>query len=146
MQRIFGRIGTALLTVFLVLPLMAPSHPAQKDRGRKGGVDLVCMQKAIDTREDALIAAWGGFGTAVTGAFTTRKTALHDAWGIADKKLRNEAQKKAWAMFKDAHKTVKKAWRDSQKATWDTFRISAKACKAEQRELEGAEEIRVEVE
>lgn len=146
MQRIFGRIGTALLTVVLVLPLMAPSHPAKQDRKHRGGVDIVCMQKAVGTRDDALIAAWGTFGAAVTNAFIARKTALVDVWGIADKKQRNEAQKKAWALFKDARKAAKKAWHDAQKASWETFRASARVCKADQRELEGAGEIQVEVE
>lgn len=92
-------------------------------------IDIACVQKAVDQREDALIAGWAAFHTSMSGAYATRKAALHDAWGKSDPKERKAAVKTAWETFKKAAKDAHKTWKGTRKSAWKMFRSAVKACR-----------------
>ncbi len=94
-------------------------------------VDLVCMQTAVGTRDDAIIAALEIFHANVKTGLTARRDALKAAWAITDKDARKEAIKKAWAEFKGTWKNERKTLNDSKVASWKTFQESRKTCHAE---------------
>lgn len=80
------------------------------NRGAGGNtVDASCMQTAVTTRENALIAA-----------ITARRDALVAAWGLTDVSAsRNEAIKAAWS-----------AYRTARKNAWKTFKSTVRGlCK-----------------
>ncbi len=82
----------------------------------------------METRETALISAWGTFNTNMVAAYTSRKSALVAAWGQTDAKQRRKAVKAAWDSFKKSKKVAVKGWDDTRKSAWKTFRNTVKAC------------------
>lgn len=93
-------------------------------------VDLVCMQNAVVTREDAIIAAFDTYHANVKTALTTRRDALKAAWAISDRDDRKEAIRKAWSDFKGTWKKERKALNEAKKATWKKFNETSKTCNA----------------
>jgi len=124
---------SALISSTLVFSSVLPASAREAASGLASGkrtVDIACVQKAIDAREDALMNAWTAHNTAVSSAYAARKTALHAAWGMTDPGARKAAIKAAWEAFRTSMKTAKETWKKSRKAAWETFRASAHACNA----------------
>ncbi|MFM2381362.1 MAG: hypothetical protein RLZZ76_129 [Candidatus Parcubacteria bacterium] len=106
----------------------------------KKAVDLTCMQTAVDTREDAVSAAFTGFNEDVMKALAARKTALHDAWGMSDKVERQKAIKTSWTAWKTAKKSAHTDLKTDRKKAWETFKTTAKiSCKEVTPKEEGLE-------
>lgn len=91
-------------------------------------VDGVCMSKAVDVRDTAMIAAVDAYATAVKTALGTRKAALSAAWQMTDEKVRATALKDAWTAFKGTWKTAARALNTSRHATQKTFADAARVC------------------
>ena len=92
--------------------------------------DMTCMAEAVETREDALIAAWDSFNTATKAALETRKDALEDAWNQDTSKSQKKASIAAWKAWKKASKEAHAEFKTDRKAAWDTFKTTAKStCK-----------------
>ena len=100
--------------------------------------DLLCMQTAVEKRENALIAAVDTNVAAWKASLATRRDELVAAWKLTDTKARREAVKNAWKKFRDARKTQRETLRKARKQAWDTFKTDARACKADTLET-GAE-------
>ena len=61
----------------------------------KKTVDLVCMQAAVEKRENALIEVLDVFASSVKSALQSRRDGLKAAWAISDKKDRAVTIRKA---------------------------------------------------
>lgn len=97
---------------------------------RPRAVDATCMSEAVETRETALMTAWGDLNTSLTGALTERKTALVAAWALTDTVERSKALKTAWATWKTDKKDAHTEFKSDRKAAWDTFKTTVKTeCK-----------------
>ena len=115
---------------------MAPTIMQQKPP-----VDYSCIQKAVDTREDAVGTAFSAFATSESAALSARKTALHDAWGMGDAKARRTARNKAWGDFRTASKTAHSALKTAKESPWKDFEVASKACKTPVVEKSGTEGV-----
>lgn len=133
MRKCIALTASAVIAVSMAAPAFAES--AQTGVGAKKTVDIACVQKAVDKREDALGAGWTAFNASMTSAYGARKTALHDAWGMSDAAARKTAVKTAWETFKKSAKTARQAWKTARKNAWQTFRSESKACKGAQAEV-----------
>ena len=131
MRKIVALAASAAIAAGIAVPAFAAemSGSASATVGAKKTVDIACVQKAVDKREDALIAGWTSFNTSMSAAYSARKTALHDAWGMSDATARKTAVKTAWENFKKSAKAARQAWKTARKNAWQTFRSDAKACK-----------------
>ncbi|MDE1988447.1 MAG: hypothetical protein KGJ58_03885 [Patescibacteria group bacterium] len=104
-----------------------PSLNSSLSLGKKG-IDLICVQTAVDTRENDLIAAKTTQGNTTVTAYEVRKSALHDAWGIADKIAKKKAIKAAWKTFNDSMKKINRDWRIARNSAWLKSEKASKAC------------------
>lgn len=126
------------LGVFIVLTFffstMAPAVMAQNSavsplpNKQKLQLDPVCMQNAVEKRDNAIIAAFDVKNTAIKTALETRKNALKTAWGITDRKSRQDAIRKTWADFRVAKAQAVKTYNGARKVAWQQFRTERKAC------------------
>src|SRR3989337_3275850 len=62
-------------------------------------VDLVCVQTAVDKREDAVAAGFTVYSGSIVAAQSHRKADLHAAWAITDAQERKHSIKAAWKTF-----------------------------------------------
>lgn len=126
-----------VLGFFVLSMLVAPVAFAERGSGEtmkvksgssKTNVDITCVGKAVSTREDAIISAWGKFDDAVTAVLTARKTALTNAWSLTDASARKSAVRSAWSTAKKDRKAATDTYKKERKAAWDDFKKAAKAC------------------
>ncbi len=104
-------------------------HKGQrKEEKEKKVVDGICMGKAVDVRDTAIIAAVDAYATAVKTALATRKAALVAAGQMTDIKARATALKDAWKAFKGTWKTAAMALNTARHAAQETFGDAAKLC------------------
>lgn len=103
-------------------------------------LDLVCAQKAVAAREDALIAAQKASTDKLMAAYQARKTALAAAYAKTDAKERQNAVRMAWKTFGESARGARKTWLTARNDAWKTFRTSAKTCGSMPTET-GAEEM-----
>jgi hypothetical protein len=92
-------------------------------------VNLVCMQTAVEKRDNAIIAALTARETALLAALTARRDALKAAWGISDAKARRKALRTAWDAYKAARKKAANDFSKARKAAWRQFYKDIKSCK-----------------
>jgi uncharacterized membrane protein len=93
-------------------------------------VDLACMQAAVEKRDNAVISAWDTLSASIKTALQTRRDALKAAWGISNSKERRKAIREAWANFAKSKKEASKIFNQARKEAWKQFRNDAKACRA----------------
>lgn len=94
-------------------------------------IDLVCMQTAVEKKENAEIAATDTFNTGIKTAMTVRRDALKSAWGIEDRKIREEATKKAWKDFRRTMKTLQKVMNKAMRTAVRQFEDDSYDCGVE---------------
>lgn len=91
-------------------------------------LDVICIQKVVDTRDSAIITAADGYYTSTKSALETRRDALKNAWAISKVKERKVAIKKAWADFTKAQKEAKRKLQKAKSAAWKQYRADRKGC------------------
>ncbi len=126
---IVATVATLLFATGITTVHAAPSSDATKTNARKSmsTTTLTCMQGLVDTREDAIIAAFTKFSTDTTSALTARKNGLHSAWGLsAGNVSASSPYKSTWTTWKTASKKAHTDLKNARKAAWETFRSSAK--------------------
>ncbi len=127
---VISAVIASLSAVYVAMvPFSAEAAIATTTKDKKA-LNLTCMQTAIDTREAALISAFGDFKTSMDEALSDRKTALHDAWGISVRADRNKAIKTAWSDWRSDKKEAYAELKSDRKTAWATFSKTAKStCK-----------------
>lgn len=91
-------------------------------------VDLACMQKAVEKRENALIVAFEKFAVAKKQVFEKRKTALLTAWKIENKQERRDALRTAWQTSRKESQAAREAFHKARREIWAQFKTERKAC------------------
>jgi uncharacterized membrane protein len=94
------------------------------------GVNLACMQTAVEKRDNAVISAWDALTASVKTTLSVRRDALKAAWGISDKRERAKAIKQAWTNFKNSKKEASRTFNQARKDAWKQFKTDARDCKA----------------
>ena len=92
-------------------------------------VNLVCMQTAVEKRDNAIIAVFTARDAALITALTARRDALKAAWGISDAKARRTALRTAWDNYKKARRKAVDDFNKARKAAWRQFYKDIKLCK-----------------
>ncbi len=106
-----------------------PDHKTEKEvKMKEKDVDLVCMQTAVEKRDNAIIIALDTYYTNVKAALVARRDALKAAWGMTDRKARKEAIRNAWDAFKGTWKKERRALDVGRKAAWKEFNKDKRAC------------------
>ncbi|MDO8466815.1 MAG: hypothetical protein Q7S83_01605 [bacterium] len=91
--------------------------------------DLACMQSAVVKRDDAIIAAAKVHSDSLIKALETRRDALKAAWGVTNPEERQKALKSAWDIFRSSKKRIVESWREVRKSAWRQFQVDRKACR-----------------
>lgn len=125
MNKISGILASVILVAFAV-PVFAQNALAVSKRG----VDLVCMQNAVEKRDTAIITAFSAFSNSIQLALSTRMIELKAAWGIQDASARKQAIKSAWEKYKKSAKSARETMQAARKNAWDQFKSDRKACGA----------------
>jgi len=86
-------------------------------------VNASCVQKAVDTREVAIQAAWTAFNTSINTALVARQTALYEAWGASTTE-RTSVLRTAWNAWKEAHKSAFKALKTARDVAWKAYKTT----------------------
>lgn len=117
----------AILAVTVATPVLAAT-PSPSPRAKRV-VNLSCIQKAVEKRENALIAAFDAYAASMKTAFTTRRDALKEAWNKTDRGDRGAAIRAAWDAFRTSRRTTRATFHTTRKNAWTTFRAERRACR-----------------
>lgn len=125
-------IGMTFVNAQDITPTITPSpsatpSPTAAPSGTPSA-DLICMQTAVEKRDNAIIAAWDNLSSSMKTALQTRRDALKSAWGISIKKDRNKAIRSAWTNFKLARRIARRNFLAARRTAWDQFGIGIKNC------------------
>lgn len=120
------------VATLVTLAILVPSVVlAAEMKMKKASVDTACMQTAVETRDNALLASLDTLMGAMKSSFETRRDALKAAWGLADAVQREPAIKAAWQAFKASKQAAVKTGHEAKKAAWTAFKGAVKGtCKA----------------
>jgi len=89
---------------------------------------VICIQTALEKRENALIAGHDVFNTAVKTALTNRLTSLKEAWAQTDKTARQTKRLASYKAFRTETQTAHNGMRTIRVGAWKTFETDMKAC------------------
>ncbi len=116
-QRLTHMLVTGALLASIAVPVLAQAKEQDK---MLTATQIQCISTAVDKRDTAIAGTFDTLKTAVN----TRKDALKAAWALTDTAARKTALKAAWKAYKDTIKTTRTARKDA----WKTFRTDVKAC------------------
>lgn len=123
-------IGAVLASLVFAVFAYVKAENATPTPPTTTGVNLACMQTAVEKRDNAIISAWDALTASIKTALSVRRDALKAAWGISDKRERRDAIRKAWTDFKNTKKEASRAFNQARKDAWKQFKTDARACKA----------------
>jgi len=132
-----GSAAALLLVGGLVLTAAAQGTPSSTSTtstppaglgGQRPSLDLPCMSRAVETRENAIQAALDKFSTAIKSALETRKADLLAAWAKQDRLERRAAIRAAWSKYLLAKKAARKTFDQERNAAWKQFVQDRKQC------------------
>ena len=124
-MRKFGVLIFSLILATFVLPVFAEDTAQTQNR-----VDLICMQKAVEKRDTAVIAAFDVFSFSIKSALQMRLEELKAAWSIENPAERKKAIKSAWEKYRTAVKSARQTFQGARKTVWKQFNVDRKACGA----------------
>ena len=101
-----------------------------RDKTNKVAVDRVCMQSAVDKRDNALVSAVDKYFTSVKAALAARRDALKAAWALTDAKASRKARNDAWDLYRKSVKTARRLLAQDKSAAWKQFKTDSKTCHA----------------
>ncbi len=130
-KHIFASTMISLLFAAMVLPVFADTTGGSASSTSPvvhKTVDLACMQTAVGTRDNAIIAALDTYASGVKTSLQTRRDALNAAWGITNVKQRRLALRAAWTAFQGTWKSASKGLRVAKNAAWTQFNKDRRAC------------------
>lgn len=110
----------------LVTPTPAPTPKPSETTG------LVCVQTALEKRENVIISAFDVFSASSKTALQARRDALKTAWSLTEKKARRAAIKKAWNDFTAVEKAARKTLNKARLTAWNQYRKDLKSCRSQE--------------
>ncbi|MBA4141689.1 MAG: hypothetical protein H0X43_01515 [Nitrosospira sp.] len=112
--------ATVLLagTLIFSLPVSAQSD----------GVDVPCIQAAIDARDTALAEMVTSWGTTTGQALEKRRDALKESWEIVSYKARRQVQRRAWSDYGKTLREANTTKTTERRSAWKIFTHARKQC------------------
>lgn len=110
------------------------TKPVREEKMRHGSstkaVDRTCMQEAVNTREEAIMAAFKTFNDSTMRAMEKRQTAFASVW--TNSNISNQGKyNSAWTTWKKDTDAARKQLNKDRVSAWKTFRTTAtQSCKA----------------
>lgn len=89
---------------------------------------VICIQNALEKRENALITGHDAFNSAVKTALQNRLTGLKAAYAMTDKKARQEKRNSTHKAFKTESQTAHTAMKTVRQGAWKAFDTDMRAC------------------
>jgi hypothetical protein len=89
---------------------------------------VICIQNALEKRENALIAGHDAFASAIKTALTNRLTGLKDAWAQTDRSVRQTKRQAAYKAFRTESQSANSTMRSVRVGAWKTFDTEMRAC------------------
>lgn len=99
-----------------------------RSSGNSRQLDVVCIQDAVETREEAIIASVDTYSTDLKAAFEKRKTDLVTAWAKSDRTERRKAIRAAWTEYRKSVREARKEFKTSRREAWQEYKTDRKAC------------------
>lgn len=91
-------------------------------------VDPVCMQNAIEKRDNAIITAFDKFSTTAKSALEIRKTELKNAWNLTNIQERRKAIREAWQKYRTTLRAARKEFRTVRINAWREYYKDRRGC------------------
>ncbi len=88
---------------------------------------IICMQNALEKRENALITAHDAFAASVKTALQNRLAGLKSSWTMSQKD-RVAKRLATYKTFRTEMQAANNAIRNTKNTAWKTFQTDAKAC------------------
>ena len=126
----FNKVITAVSVVAIVGGSIT-AFGQGRGEGQGGALNataLACVQTAVDSRDNAIIAGLDVYYPAAKTALQTRQAALKAAWAQTDQKMRREATRAAWNVYKESAKSAREKMKTTTKTAWTKFEADRKAC------------------
>lgn len=101
-------------------------------------VDIVCVQNAVEKRENAIIASFDKKSAAIKAALEQREINIKAAWAKENLKERIKARIEAWRIFKKAELAARAAYRQEIKKIWQDWKTDVRACKTNESDNESS--------
>lgn len=114
-----------IVTPVLVAALFLAASPAYAR-----DINLGCMQTAVNTYENTLIAVTDTYAAAVKAAQVTHRDAVTGAWGIADRDQRKTAIRNADKTQRDSVRSASRTLRDAERSAKSTYKTASRACES----------------
>jgi hypothetical protein len=89
---------------------------------------ILCVQTALEKRENALIAGHDAFNVSIKAALVKRLAGLKDAWAQQTLALRQDKRQATWKIFKADGQNAHNAMRLVKTNTWKTFDTDMQTC------------------
>lgn len=108
-----------------------PSHsprPSKSPKPIPKPEDVVCIQNAIEKRDNAIFSAIDQYAISWKTALMARKTALKAAMSLTDKKQRHEAVKNTQSDYRKAKKLANKTYDMAANDAWKQYKKDVKPC------------------
>lgn len=109
--------------------VMSPVFAQQQEVKASSGIDVPCVQNAIDIRDTALANMVNDWSSSARNALETRREALKDSWSITEYKKRRIAQRKAWSDYKKTLHSMNAGKAKERSRAWKQFDHDRKLCK-----------------
>lgn len=103
-----------------------------------------CNKIAIDAQDNALIATYDIYATAVKNALQTHRDAVKAAWDVTDAGARRDALRAAEQALRDALRQAERDLRSATRAADRKFKTDARACRPQVSDDEGQNKDRGE--
>ncbi len=116
---LFAQTGTSTSTTTPVV--VATTTPATTTQ-------IVCIQNALEKRENTLILGHDTFNTAIKTALGKRLAGLKDAWAQTDKKVRQAKRVATLKTFKTDTQAAHTAMKTTRQSAWKMFDTDMRAC------------------
>lgn len=115
------------------LPVYAASHEAIPPTPpavptSTQGTDVVCMQKAVEQRDNTLITVVDSYHMAVKKALEVRRESAKNAWAKTDRQERRTALRMVAKDYKIAVGKARMEFKKAKQAAWSQFGRDRKAC------------------
>ncbi len=95
---------------------------------RNSSLNIICIQTAIDKRENSLISGHDALNNMTKNALETRKSSLKSAWAIENGIDRRNKRYEVYKTFKANIQTAHANMRSVRKLAWDNFEKEMIAC------------------
>jgi hypothetical protein len=122
-----------LSLLFLPLSVFAQNATGTHATGTPSSVFVLCSQKAIDAREDAVTSSRATYNKEMDRLMLLRKNAEKNILLIENESEKKSAIKDAVDSYKSSVKKAQDTLKDARRNTWEAFDVAVEKCRTEKK-------------